>query len=250
MDSRESFQESFDHLMDLIKMRKLEKGVLYQFATSSNRMTGDQLSASICQALSSASKGAGYIYGCWNESTGLLGVTPELLFFFSGKENPKIVDTMALAGTARSGVSEEQFIRNSKELHEHGLVVQGISEALKKLGKVSHGEIELMRLPTLTHLLTPIKVELKGDFNFEEIVEVLHPTPALGAFPKQEGRGWLLAYDEKCKRGNYGIPIGLRVPFLGISVCYAGIRNVQWDESGMRIGAGCGVVERVFVRTN
>ena len=206
-------------------------------------MTKERLQSCLQRGVASLEKNAGYLYGHWNADYGVLGITPELLFSHS-QHTPQKVQTMALAGTCHASHCQELFIKNEKERHEHQLVVQGICQSLQKLGSVQVGTIQLFQLPRLTHLMTPIKVQLSHSFHFDQLVDSLHPTPALGAFPLKEGKKWLEDYQTHTPRHFFGAPIGFSYPQMGLSHCLVGIRNVQWDASGMSIGAGCGVVKQ------
>jgi menaquinone-specific isochorismate synthase len=97
-----------------------------------------------------------------------------------------------------------------------------------------------LRLKTLTHLRTPIQLELTQTADTAALVKALHPTPALGAFPKEEGVEWLKAFDSRTPRKHYGAPLGCCYG-NSISIVVA-IRNVQWTPNGLAIGAGCGVI--------
>jgi menaquinone-specific isochorismate synthase len=238
------FKGACQELMSLLKQGILKKAVPYLFAQSSDSMTKKRLCQSIKKSLSVLRKHKGYLYGHWDQSGGILGISPELLFSYDEK-NSKMVETMAVAGTCDSSEEDEAlFLRNEKERHEHQLVVEGITNALSPFGVVNHGSTGLLKLPKLTHLFTPIHLNLHDSFEFDRLVEALHPTPALGAFPIPEGKKWLEQYAKHTPRGSFGAPIGYRDPHSGMSNCFVAIRNVQWNDEGMRIGAGCGVVKQ------
>lgn len=239
----EKFRMAFEKLWHLLQVERLQKGVPYLFTHSSTLMNSKRLQSSLKRGLASLAHKQGYLYGHWNLSSGVLGVTPELLFSHSALQ-PQIVHTMALAGTCHPDQIQGSFFKNEKERHEHQLVIEGICQSLQSFGKIKVGEIQLLQLPKLTHLLTHIEIELNHSFDFNEMVQSLHPTPALGAFPVKEGRKWLLNFQKHTPREYYGAPIGFQYSQGGLSQCFVGIRNVQWDKSGMRIGAGCGVVKQ------
>jgi menaquinone-specific isochorismate synthase len=242
IDPKEHFKKAFDDLFRLFQAGRLQKGVPYLFARSSNAMNEERLKNSLHRALTILNQRGGYLYGHWHLSSGVLGLTPELLFSHS-EEHPSKVHTMALAGTCPLSEANEAFLKNEKERHEHQLVVHGIYASLKKLGTVKKGEMQLLKLSKLAHLMTPIEIDLFHSFDFDNLVKCLHPTPALGAFPLEEGREWLQGLQREIPRHFYGAPIGIKYSKSGLSKCYVAIRNVQWDERGMRIGAGCGVVQ-------
>ena len=241
----DSFQQGFTNLQHLFQQGKLKKAVPYLFAQTPSKMTDSRLKQSLRKAFSFKQSRVGYVYGHWNASlsSGILGVTPELLFTHS-QMDPKKVNTMALAGTCASNKNKELFKCDKKERHEHQLVVEGIYQSLSHLGKVQCQDMEVLEFPHLTHLMTPIQVELDESFSFEKCVQALHPTPALGAFPIEMGKKWLLNYNQSLPRYDYGAPIGVHDPKKGLSQCLVAIRNVRWNENGMRIGAGCGVVQQ------
>lgn len=240
--NQEVFRWSFEELQKQIKSGVLKKGVPYLFATSKSLMTKERLEHSLASALSNLHHNRN-IYGHWNQGRGLLGLTPELLFSHSQK-NTRTVQTMALAGTCPDSQSIDEFLQDTKQIYEHEVVVSGIVEALQGEGSVTIGKRGLLQMPGITHLLTPIEITLDQPFHYEKMVEVLHPTPALGAFPKAAGRGWLEHFEKHTPRGFFGAPVGFQDPASGISKSFVAIRNVQWSDQGLKVGAGCGVVEK------
>lgn len=241
IDHPERFHEAFVNLKELLSKGELEKAVPYTFSKTPTQMNAARLRNSLISGLTLLNPRSGYIYGYWEGDSGILGVTPELLFHHTAQE-PQRVKTMALAGTCHPDDSPESFLKNEKERYEHQLVVQGIYQTLKELGDIEIGDLQILKLPRLSHLLTPIEIHLHHSFQFDTLVRSLHPTPALGAVPRLKGRQWLEEFQQHTPRHYYGAPIGFRHPSAGLSSCYVGIRNVQWDSKGMRIGAGCGVI--------
>lgn len=156
-------------------------------------------------------------------------------------ESPKL-KTVACAGTLGRQETEEAFKSDPKELDEHERVIEGIKDSLTPFGKVSIGKMDILDLGSLAHLLTPIEVELEGRYDYEVVVKALHPTPALGAFPRKEGRKWLMDYRQKAERGRYGAPVGFVRGGGDEAGFYVAIRGMQWNKERISIGAGCGVV--------
>jgi menaquinone-specific isochorismate synthase len=239
----EQFRQAFNELWQSLQVDQLKKAVPYLFAKSISHMTKERLHNCLNRGLISLEKNTGYLYGHWNATAGVLGITPELLFSHS-QHQPQKVQTMALAGTCLSSYCQQAFLQNEKERYEHQLVVQGICQSLQALGSVQVGTLQLLQLPKLTHLMTSLEIELSQPFQFDVLTRHLHPTPALGALPLEAGKKWLEDFHQHTPRDYYGAPLGFRYPKMGLSKCLIGIRNVQWDASGMRIGAGCGVVKQ------
>jgi menaquinone-specific isochorismate synthase len=193
------------------------------------------------------------LYGFWNAEKGILGATPEDLFEITPEG---VIRTMALAGTRRKSFSEktepekleqerQALLTDPKERREHQWVIDDIREALGELGQVQIGQTEVLELPSLLHLKTRIEIGSAG-ISFEECMKKLHPTAALGAFPRRAGWEWLRSQDHSRdpgdKRDRFGAPFGVVVPGEG-ALCLVAIRNIQWERGWIRLGSGCGVIQ-------
>ena len=109
-----------------------------------------------------------------------IGATPEIL----GKFNKKTHEffTMSLAGTLP--VDEEW---SEKEIEEQKPVTHYISEILKKyvtLSEVEESETYNHISGNIKHLRTDFTAKI-GDNRLEELIEELHPTPAVCGIPKE-----------------------------------------------------------------
>lgn len=237
-----TFKHYFDDLIGWIDSGRLHKGVPYLFARTSDLMDKNNLQMCLKRGISTLQASNQFLYGHWDRSSGVLGVTPEVLF--AHRNQSGIVETMALAGTAPLASCMDAFLKEEKMRNEHHWVVQAICSNLSKFGKIDVGEITIMKLNTLAHLWTPISLQLDQPFEFDRLVECLHPTPALGAFPYEEGKQWLSGFNRHTPRHYYGAPVGFQYMPEKISRCHVAIRNVQWNSTGMAIGAGCGVVKQ------
>lgn len=185
-----------------------------------------------------------HVYGFWSEDRGIMGATPEILFH---KKN-NILKSMALAGTAKKTelLSFEEFLNNPKELHEHQLVVEDIQDQLKKLGPVVIDKTRVLELPSLVHLKTDIEVHC-AENSLSSIVRLLHPTPALGVYPRGQSMDWLQKLPYQQQRGLFGAPLVFKIS-EDESVCLVAIRCVQWEINKTQIGAGCGIVKQSDVQ--
>lgn len=174
-------------------------------------------------------------YGFALNGEGMIGATPEILFSKTGR----LVRTQAVAGTA--ACDGESLLNNPKERLEHKLVVEDISGELFACGEVNVGETTERPAGPVKHLVTPITLKLKQDVPFEQLVNKLHPTAALGGYPRAAAQAWLKAQPEFSERRRFGAPFGWRTG-NGDGVCLVAIRNLQWQNSQAWIGSGCGVV--------
>ena len=109
-----------------------------------------------------------------------IGATPEIL----GKFNKKTHEffTMSLAGTLP--INEEW---SEKEIEEQKPVTHYISEILKKyvtLSEVEESETYNHISGNIKHLRTDFTAKIE-DNRLEELIEELHPTPAICGIPKE-----------------------------------------------------------------
>jgi menaquinone-specific isochorismate synthase len=135
-----------------------------------------------------------------------LGATPERLILRRG---PRI-ETEALAGSIGSGRQQAtRLLESRKDQVEHALVVEHIVDSLRPVCS----ELEWSRQPhirelkNLLHLNTPIRGCLREPIHVLELVERLHPTPAVGGVPAAQATRWI-AEHESHPRGWYAGPIG------------------------------------------
>lgn len=175
-------------------------------------------------------------YGFWSNDEAMIGITPEILFSYSDK----ILHTMAVAGTAP--LDAGSLLDDPKEMHEHQLVVEDIGAQLSGFGVVEIGQTAEKTLPSLRHLITPIQVKLNKPYSVEELTQALHPTAALGGYPRKAARTWLLEQPEAYFRRRFGAPFGFVEK--GRAHVVVAIRNVQYHDNCLWLGSGCGIVEQ------
>jgi isochorismate synthase len=136
-----------------------------------------------------------------------LGGTPERLLHKRGQ----VLETEALAGSIAAGDDgpEHRLQASSKELEEHALVVSAIARALVPLSEQTKlPERPLVRrLKHILHLSTPITARLKQDTHALDLLEKLHPTPAVGGVPTEGALAWI-AEREPFDRGWYSGAVG------------------------------------------
>jgi isochorismate synthase EntC len=240
-NAKENFFKSGEILLDQIRKGELKKGVPYSFRKSSRPPTLTERAGILRSAFQQQAKTGGALIAIWNHDSGIIALTPELLFQKEGT----LVKTLALAGTRanRPGASEE-LLASLKDLQEHAWVVQGISESLSPLGDLKVLDRQIRESGALIHLETSIEL-FNCSASSELILSVLHPTPALGAFPKAKGSLWLRELNKTQPRFRYGAPVGMRVSSLALEFFFVMIRGIEWSSSRgfTQMGAGAGVVE-------
>ncbi len=176
-----------------------------------------------------------------------VAATPERLVRLCEGE----VRTIGLAGSAPRGKTEEEdrelgleLLNSTKNQEEHAIVVRMLRTALDKV--CSHVWSEetphLLKLSNVQHLYTPVLGRLSAGTQTSvlKLVEQLHPTPALGGFPRVEALAWLRE-NEQLDRGWYAAPVGW-VDSRGEGEFVVAIRSALVDGAEAYLYAGCGIV--------
>ncbi len=174
-----------------------------------------------------------------------LGATPETLVEVHDTE----VQTHALAGTIRRGSTEEEdqrlaqaLFESAKDRVEHRVVVDAMVDTLRPLcSELAVSEVpHPIRLSQVQHLATPIVGRLKARQNALTLARCLHPTPAVGGWPRSSAAQYL-DEQEPTRRGWYAAPIGwMDSEFQG--VFGVAIRSALISPESARAWVGAGIV--------
>lgn len=118
-----------------------------------------------------------------------LGATPERLLKIKGST----FETMALAGTQVFHESED-VTWGDKEKEEQQFVTDEIISRLSAidLTTLSIGERHTHKAGNLLHLRTKINGRLDQGLDLKNIINALHPTPAVCGLPREEARDFIL----------------------------------------------------------
>jgi menaquinone-specific isochorismate synthase len=175
------------------------------------------------------------------EGSCFLGATPERL----AKKQGASLETEAVAGSISTLDREaaRHLFESSKDLAEHGLVVREIVRALEPLAEHIDrpSEPELRELRHVLHLRTPIAARLRGNPHLIEVVERLHPTPAVGGAPTARALEWIASH-ERDERGWYAGPIGW-FDLAGDGEMAVALRSGVLESKRAHLYVGAGIVE-------
>ncbi|MFQ5555679.1 MAG: isochorismate synthase MenF [Acidimicrobiia bacterium] len=186
-----------------------------------------------------------FAFGWQNGDRVFVGASPELLLEKRDGElrlNP-------LAGSAARGEGEEEderlgrgLMTSDKDLHEHRIVVEDIGARLEPLTKtlVVPAEPSLRRMATVQHLSTEITATIEPSASSFDLLDVLHPTPAVGGTPREAASSFIEKV-EQVDRGWYSGGIG----WVGLSgdCCVAlSLRCGLVRNGSARLFAGAGIV--------
>jgi len=153
-----------------------------------------------------------YVFAIQRGDRFFVGATPERLVQAQDGQ----IHTMALAGSARRGETEaedaqigEELLQSEKNNSEHAIVVAMVQQALQNHCTNVHVSTvpQLLKLKNVQHLKTPIAGELIPGRCILDVMADLHPTPAVGGFPRQEALEAIRSI-EKLDRGWYAGPLG------------------------------------------
>ena len=178
------------------------------------------------------------------EGHAFLGCSPERLFSRDGRE----LHTEALAGTRRRGQNAREddqlaahLLNATKDREEHHHVVHAIQTALTPLCDRLHipQAPVVHRLHRVQHLHTPISGKLSINVTDADVLDALHPTPAVCGLPRREARAFI-GGTEPFGRGWYAGPVGWFEKER--AECAVGIRSALLHGHDLWICAGAGLV--------
>ncbi|MFA9191312.1 isochorismate synthase [Flavobacterium sp. FZUC8N2.13] len=182
---------------------------------------------------------------CWyHPKIGLwMGATPERLL----KASRKKFCTMALAGT-QNFEGKTDVIWESKEIAEQQFVTDFILENLKGLtSEVAISSPYTVQAGNVLHIKTDIEGVINKTSKLNQVVSVLHPTPAVCGLPKETAKEFILA--------NEGYDREYYTGFLGElnkkdftekkqkSDLYVNLRCMQIKEKQAHLYMGCGITK-------
>ena len=164
--------------------------------------------------------------------TSFLGASPEKLF----TRNNRLISTEALAGTIKNG---ENW--SPKEFEEVEVVRHFLQNQLNSYcTDLRWAPTEERPYGHIKHLYQKFDGTLKSNISDKMLIAQLHPTPALGGFPRDFTINYLKAV-EPFHRGWYGAPIGM-VSEKETDLAIA-IRSMLVRGNELHLFSGAGIVK-------
>lgn len=180
-----------------------------------------------------------------NKENAFLGSTPERLYKRSGRH----LETEAVAGTRRRGRTPEEdrrlkedLLHCEKDLREHAYVVRSIEQVLTPYVHSIQKDAQtgILENARVQHLVVRFKAELKEKVSDMDVLNNLHPTPAVGGVPKEKAIEKIHQL-EHFDRGWYAGPVGwISHQEAEFAV---GIRSALLQGSKVSLFAGAGIVQ-------
>jgi menaquinone-specific isochorismate synthase len=178
-------------------------------------------------------------------TTAFIGTSPERLY----SRQDRLLKTEAIAGTRQRGTSAtidrelgDNLRTSLKDIHEHELVVTNLRGVLAELCQsvTIDRESAILKLNKVQHLYTQCQGTLRADLTDADILPKLHPTPAVGGFPRAPALK-LIQELEPFERGWYAAPVGW-VGYDDVEFAVA-IRSGAIDRDRLFLFAGAGIVK-------
>ncbi len=186
------------------------------------------------------------VFAIWNQGQCFLAASPERLVSVSGSR----VDVDCLAGTIGRGRTpdedaalERQLLASAKDRHEHEVVRACIIEQLQAAGVESVDypkEPLIKKLANVQHLHTPIVAVRHPKQSVLDLLERLHPTPAVAGMPRDQALQ-VIRQREGMDRGWYAGPVGW-MNARGDGQFAVALRSALVIENTAYLFAGAGIM--------
>lgn len=234
-NSFERYCKVYDSFKEELESGKCTKLVL---SRTFDLEKGDRFSAGASFAKACSKYPNSFIYLCHTPISGTwLGCSPERLI--SGQNNQWITD--ALAGTQKAESDISSAIWDDKNKLEQQIVADYMHQQLQKAGITSsHNNVETIQAGNLLHLRSEFSFHMENTLQIGQILDLLHPSPAINGFPKEEAFNFILD-NEGYNRSYYSGFIG-NLNTDERTDLYVNLRCMQIFDNKLRLYAGGGIL--------
>lgn len=170
-------------------------------------------------------------HGLW------IGASPEILAAIDDTE----IKTYSLAGTQVNENKKTAIKWGDKEIDEQRIVSNYILDSFSKITNrkpVINGP-ETVSAGNLLHLRTTFTYPNTRTLNWNKVVNILHPTPAVAGFPKEKAINFITK-NEKSPRSFYSGYLG-PVNLDKATYLFVNLRCMQVLENSLAVYVGCGI---------
>ena len=179
-----------------------------------------------------------FVYAAYHPEIGFwIGASPEIFV----KSVGDAIETMALAGTKSIQKNHQPW--GAKEIREQAFVEDHIENQLALImsqDQIFKGDRKTLDAGPVQHLCTRFQMR-SGDNSLSDIVNVLHPTPAVCGFPTALARDFILK-EEPNPRSLYTGYIG---PKTAESASYfVNLRCASFAQGILRCYVGGGITDQ------
>ena len=232
---KERYTQAFERFITPLQKKHFQKLVL---SRSSTKHINDDFSPLAAFVRACNNYPRMMIYLCHTPVSGTwVGSTPEILLSGHGKE----WHTVALAGTMPMQNEVMPMDWNKKNQDEQGYVADYIRRIIKKFGnKMNEKGPYTARAGQLVHLKTDFYFLLKNTDNIGNLLQELHPTPAVCGLPKEDAFRFILE-NEGYDRSYYSGFIGW-LDTEGHTDLYVNLRCMEIKPGETTLYAGGGIL--------
>lgn len=177
-----------------------------------------------------------YCYAWFHPETGLwLGASPEQLI----KIEAHSIHTMALAGTQKF---TENVNWGAKEQQEQQVVTDYLVEQLQPFcASLKLNGPLTQQAGSLLHLKTEIRGQLHAGFSLQNLLQSLHPTPAVCGMPKDDALQFI-GQEEGYDREFYSGFMGEIQPNNQVDL-FVNLRCMKLTDKQAQLYIGCGITK-------
>ncbi len=227
-------------------LREIEAGLMDKVVTARSLTISADLSAGAVLRRLKQRHPSCATFAFTQGSQVFLGASPERLV---GVDQDR-VETAALAGSrprhehpGADARLRAELLADPKERREHEIVIRDIKDCLNAAGVRLNEPITtgVMKLRQIQHLHTPISGSLPTSGRILDLVEVLHPTPAVAGLPRESAQDWI-DDNEAMDRGWYAAPIGW-MTLNGSGEFRVALRSALLTRDSLTLFAGGGIVK-------
>jgi menaquinone-specific isochorismate synthase len=242
LPSFEQWEQCVEECLNKIQEKQMEKIVLARRSTFQCDQEIDLFN--LLNSLRKTAQNTTVFAFQFSKNHAFIGASPEKLY----ERRDRHVVSEAIAGTRPRGKTpdddlflKKELLNSKKEKHEFSVVKSFIYDKLAPLCHSCGYENEdgVIATSTVQHIYNKCSGYLKDSISDAELIEALHPTPAIGGNP----RGQALRYiesEEPFDRGWYASPIGWFSPEeADVAV---GIRSALIEGGNLHLFAGTGIV--------
>lgn len=174
------------------------------------------------------------------------GASPEKLISIQND----IIQTDALAGSIKRGITKPEddqlaaaLLSSTKNLAEQKAVTYFILNALSNhTTNIEYDDNPVIKkLKNIQHLWTPVTGRLKPGTSIFDIIDDIHPTPAVCGVPCKDSLELIKSF-EKHNRGLYSGALGW-FNFNNEAELAVGIRSALLKDNKLFAYSGCGIVD-------
>jgi isochorismate synthase len=241
--SRTSWESSVATAIALIRQGMLDKVVL---AREERLLAKSPFSPISALARMRRFDSAATLFAMQSGRSWFLGASPERLVRLRDNR----VDVTCLAGSIGIGRGERErhhladlLLGSRKDREEHEIVVRStmnaLAEVCEDVTRLS-GTPRVVTARAVQHLETPVSARMSAAGSVLDLVERLHPTPAVGGYPTDRALS-IMGELEEIDRGWYAGPFGW-TDLDGSGEFAVAIRSALLSDRMASLFAGSGIV--------